>query len=63
MKYSYPFFCHYSNNRYFWFRIKGYGLHIKDVNRHGLMPNERSGLRKRIQIGKWSIRTLTPDSI
>jgi len=42
----------------FWFRIFGYGLHIKDMTKHPPLFSERNGNRKHLRIGKWSIGIL-----
>ena len=44
----------------YWFRLFGYGLHIKDMTRYRLLASEALGLRRRFVIGPWSIRVLTP---
>lgn len=46
---------------YFWFRIFGYGLHIKDAKRHQLMFSERNGLTRYWKVGGWVVRVLTPN--
>jgi hypothetical protein len=44
----------------YWFRLFGYGLHIKDMTRYRLLASEHLGFRRRLVIGPWSIRLLTP---
>ena len=62
-KYKDPFFAFYnSKDGLIWFRIFGYGLHIKDINRHDLLFSERVGARKRFVLRNYSIRILTPDT-
>ncbi len=42
----------------FWIRIFGWGIAIKDVNKHPLLFSERNGYVKFIQIGKWVVTRL-----
>jgi hypothetical protein len=55
-------FCYYRspNNNFFWFRILGYGLVIKNTNVYPLLFSERMGLRKTYKIKNWSISKLKP---
>lgn len=50
------------NRGVWWFRFGnwGPGLHIKDTTKAPILFSERSGLRKILRIGKWSIRYLKP---
>lgn len=45
---------------YLWFRVLGYGLHVKDTRRTGLLFSERVGLRRCFRLGPWSVRVLMP---
>jgi hypothetical protein len=45
---------------FFWFRIFGYGLVIKNTNVYPLLFSERMGLRKIYKIKNWSITKLKP---
>lgn len=51
----------YCAEGYFWFRIFGYGLHLKDTNKHPMMFSERNGLTGYWKVGGWIIRVLTPN--
>ena len=53
---------YYFEKGLFWFRIFGYGLHIKDTKRHQLMFSERNGLTKYWKVGVWIVRVLKPDT-
>lgn len=46
-----------------WFRVFGYGLHVKDTRKRFLLFSERNGYKKRLQIGNYSIRILKPNGI
>lgn len=48
------------NNNFFWFRIFGYGLVIKNTNVYPLLFSERMGLKKTYKIKNWSISKLKP---
>lgn len=43
---------------FFWVRLFGIGLHIKDIRTHPLLFSERYGHSKYIQIGSYRIRYL-----
>lgn len=47
----------------FWFRVFGYGVHMKDTTRHRLLFSERNGFCWRLVIGRWSFRLLIPDRL
>ncbi len=52
---------YFYENRLLWFRIFGYGLHIKDTTCNWVSLSERRGLNKNYHhIGRWSFRFLTP---
>ena len=53
---------HY-NNGTGWFRIFGYGLKFKDLNRHSLLFSERNGYTKWLKMGHWYVGLLKPDKI
>jgi hypothetical protein len=58
---QYGFFCSHKSDGYLWFRLLGYGLHFKNINKHPLLFSERYGYKKRLQLGGWSIRVLFPN--
>lgn len=41
-----------------WFRLFGFGLYWKDVNKNPLLFSERNGYVKNIRLGKWFIGVL-----
>lgn len=43
----------------FYFRVFGFGLHVKDSTKHRAYFSERNGFVKFTHIGKWRIRILT----
>ena len=45
----------------FWFRVFGWGLHIKDTSIHPLVFSERVGCRRKFIIGDLAIGLLTPE--
>ena len=59
-KMNYPFFCYYRETGFLWFRILGYGLVIANRVKNPPLFSERMGLTKRVIIGNYSIKTLTP---
>jgi hypothetical protein len=42
----------------FFFRVFGYGLHVKDITMHRAYFSERNGFPKYWQVGKWRVRIL-----
>lgn len=42
---------------YLWFRLFGYGIHIKDTRKNPLLYSDR--VNKRFYISKWQIKFLT----
>ena len=52
---------YYYEKGLFWFRIFGYGLHLKDTNKHPMMFSERNRLTKYWKVGSWIVRVLTPN--
>ena len=48
----------YSSTGFFWFRIFGVGLHIKNTKITGLSFSERIGKAKGLRIGKYRIKVL-----
>jgi len=52
------FFAFYKTSGFFWFRIFGYGLVIKDYKKHGLLFSER--YKRNLKIGKYLIKILKP---
>ncbi len=58
---KYPFFSyHYRKDHMLWFRIKGYGLIIKNLKSTSALFSDRNRLNKHIIIGKYIIRPLLP---
>jgi hypothetical protein len=51
----------YSARGVFWFRVFGWGLHIKDTAIHPLVFSERVGTRRKLMIGALAIGLLPPD--
>jgi len=49
--------CHYSD-RFFWIRIFGKGIKIKDINIYPLLPNERLVRFKGFVLFNWYIGLL-----
>lgn len=47
-------------NQFFWFRIFGYGLVIKNWKLNGLTFSDRHGFGPHIKIGNYIIRPLKP---
>lgn len=43
-----------------WFRVFGYGLHWADRATHPPLFSERTGARRRLHFGSWSIGVLRP---
>ena len=56
-------FCYYRERGLWWFRIYGYGLHYKNVRLHPPLFSERTGLRKKLKIGKHWFGLLRPNHI
>jgi len=54
------FFEKYKDDGFFWFRIFGYGLVIKDYKKHGLLFSERYKYEWHLKIGKYLIKILKP---
>ena len=58
----YRVFCYYKDDGFFWCRIFGRGIVIKDINKHYLTFSERKWLRngysKYLIFGRWLIRWL-----
>jgi len=53
----------YKTKGFFWFRIFGYGLCIKDVRLHRLLFSQRYGYSKYLKIGHYIITTLKRDKL
>lgn len=51
-------FCYYYENGFFWFRIFGSGLKIKDIRKHQLLFSERNDYNKSITLGSYRIGIL-----
>jgi hypothetical protein len=43
---------------YFWFRVFGLGLHVKDLGQHSLGFSERQGFTKQLTVFGYSIKAL-----
>jgi len=54
------FFSKYKDDGFWWFRFWGYGLHGKNIKKHGLLFSERNGYTKYFKIGNWIIKILKP---
>lgn len=57
---GYPSFCYHRSKGYFWFRLFGYGLHVKDSTITPMLFSERNGYTKYLKVGKWKIKILKP---
>lgn len=51
-------YMYYPPEQIGWFRLFGYGLHIKNVNLNPLLFSERNGHTKYLRIGKWIITVI-----
>lgn len=51
---------YYCKDGFFWFRLFGYGLYVKDTNKHPMIFSERYGLRKTAKIKSYIIGLLKP---
>jgi len=51
-------FTFYKTDGFFWFRIFGYGLVIKNIKKHHLLFTERMGIQKTFKFGNWIVRFL-----
>ena len=49
---------HFYRDSFFWIRLFGYGIGIKDVNKYPLTFSQRNGHSKYIRLGKWVIYVL-----
>lgn len=49
---------YFYRDNFFWIRIFGYGIGIKDVNKYPLTFSQRNGYYKHIKIGKWIVYAL-----
>ena len=56
------FFDKYKSDGFFWFRILGYGIVGKDLNKHSLLFSEKVGKTKKIIILNWCFRILKPNN-
>lgn len=50
--------CDYKTDGFYWFRLFGYGLVIKDLTKYEPLFSERNGYKKRLKIKNWSITFL-----
>lgn len=57
---KHPIFSSYYIKGFFWFRIFGYGVVIKDFKKYGLIFSDRNHLTKRLIIGNYIIKILKP---
>lgn len=53
-------FACYLSQGFYWFRLFGHGLHFKNLAFHRMTFSERYGYVRKLQIGKWLIRRLSP---
>lgn len=51
-----------SSGGYTWFRVYGYGLHIRDASITPTLFSERYGYTKPLKIGKYRIKILKPNN-
>ena len=51
-------FCYHIGSGTLWFRIFGYGLHFKNLDKKPLVFSERIDMTKTFRIYKYSIKTL-----
>jgi len=51
-------FYYYNKDGLFWFRLFGYGISIKDLNKQRLYFSERYGYTKHLIIGNYSVAIL-----
>jgi len=54
-----PFFYHYERGLFF-FRLFGYGIHVKDISRFRQYFSERNGYKRRLMIGNYAVSILKP---
>lgn len=50
----------FAGGGFYWARLYGWGLYAKDARRHGETFTERTGGKRRVKIGRWSIGGLKP---
>lgn len=60
MKIPWKWFCGHKEKSLWWFRIKGWGIHGKDLRKHPSLFSERYGYTKKLVIGNWIFGFLTP---
>jgi len=60
VKFRFPLFCSHKWHGGFWFRIKGWGLHGKDLRYNETFFSEREGRTKHYYLGLWSFKFLSP---
>lgn len=58
MKINLKYFKIVKNNGHFWIRIFGYGLLVKDVNKHPLIFSQRHGKQIHFNVGNYYIEVL-----
>jgi len=47
----------------FWFRLFGWGLHVRDTTTRRLLFSERNGLTKGLRLGRWYAKLLRPEGV
>jgi hypothetical protein len=56
----YPLWCGHRGTGLWWFRVRGYGLVVKDTRRRAPLFSDRHRLGRLWVLGPWLIRPLTP---
>lgn len=51
-------FAMHKSDGFFWFRVFGYGLHVKNLNKRGLTFSQRIGVVRYLKVGKYVITFL-----
>ena len=51
-------FYYHKSDGFFWFRLLGFGICIKDTTKHKLLFSERYGYTGGLKIGKYYIKFL-----
>ena len=57
--FGFTLWAHHIKDGFWWVRIFGKGIFVKDITKFPLLFSERNGYAKRMQIGKWSIKWLS----
>jgi hypothetical protein len=56
----YPLLCGHLGRGLWWFRVRGYGLVIKDTRRGAMLFSDRNRLGLLWEVGPYLIRPLSP---